>query len=1157
MIPNPPLMPSFPFNGNVMPSTSGAYKGVPFEFGATNPQYNTNFQPDLGNAFSFNVHHLQAEDLQAFNPNNQLGPSLIEKFEVFSLFHDFPQEIQDKIFECMFPGPRTEHLGLLVHESYGRRQEYRVELPITLLICQRSRYITFLRYTIIERPKKIQNARKIYGFHVTKIYGTENITQPRPLCIGPHDTLAISADIPKWALKQTLEWLEYLDMKIPGGLKSIKYLELRDNHTKSTNFLEDAVALSNVIGSFDFSPLLPSIFTNGILDKFSSLEKLTLTNVEKNGKNRHALNEEERVFLWYMIADHLDKTTGLGEKRFVETENIEIKEYERVQGKNLGLDNNVFSIFTTTAFTDFEVSRAYHPGRDLDQASNVNDSVARQSKPRRKQSANVYHNSSIQPDPFIRNDVDHLLVDPRALVASVERVFGDYRGYIQVNVSPNISPKLNFGRNRDHMTAAIPFDNASRHHDSRDRQAHLSTSVYGFMGFQNNRSPLGESSTVLALAIYSNINPVTTPDPSRMFAHPRSAQITNSALTNTTNHGHIGASSNSSALSQHPIATLQPSQGNMSAFEDIRQLQKEHPRPFDLGYAPESGTKPMEPQEPEGYGYGQNGSFGYYKKNSYKFPAKRITLQEQQKITDRLNEMINVTNTKRQQLRNLLIMTGPADKDSDVRFELLSQVTPVIDFQRLKKEFRLRKKCDWQQHGDEKTAEENQDPASGRFSTEPFQESITEATESLDQQGIEAISSSSVDMIGDSETTVLAIACEIQESWKCRRYADYVEPAVGSMQRYAERAINPIFTGVSLIPKDQSRLRDLTADERRNCLRAAWELLQKAMATAIVPDQLRVLYHMFQDCSPSPTSGLSYPSGKHSHVLLKKCDDLKIFLKFPVEIQRMIFVFMFPGGRSEPIDFTTHPTQRRAGEQNIELPITLRICKVSREVTQQHYTIVHKPVGKGIPERKFYGKVYNKSGADPEKLSYPRPFCYNPEIDTLCISYDFRAPKVSKQICKDWYDKVHDALMNNRALRYVGLKGVRFLDVRDVLVRLPINQSDISWFLPTVYADGFLSRFENLHKLFFTSAGCCAWQNGHTIIDSPEKAQLFKDKVTKYLKDTKDAHGGIVAEKNLIVRQYEEPQGKCALATWQPKEWRDFEEEFISKMATHVPNNMK
>ncbi|APA15250.1 predicted protein [Sclerotinia sclerotiorum 1980 UF-70] len=334
MIPSPTVMPSFPLNGNVVPPTTRAYNGVPFDLGATIPRYDRTSQPDLGNTFADNVHQFGV-DVRTFDAGSKLGPILLEEFEVFCIFHYFPQEIQDMIFECMFPGPRTEHLGLLVHESYGRRQEYRVELPITLFIYQRSRYITFLRYVIIERPKQIQNARKIYGFHVTKMRGAGNITQPRLLCIGPHDTLAISEDIPKWALKQTLEWLQYLDLKIPGGLKSIKHLELRDSHTKSTNFLDDAVALSNVVGFLDFTPLLPSIFTNGILDKISSLQKLTLTNVEKNGKNRHAFNEE-RVFLWYMIADYLDKTTGLGEKRFVETENIEIKRFKRVQGRKLG-----------------------------------------------------------------------------------------------------------------------------------------------------------------------------------------------------------------------------------------------------------------------------------------------------------------------------------------------------------------------------------------------------------------------------------------------------------------------------------------------------------------------------------------------------------------------------------------------------------------------------------------------------------------------------------------------------------------------------------------------------------------------------------------------------------------------------------------------------
>ncbi|APA15251.1 hypothetical protein sscle_14g100210 [Sclerotinia sclerotiorum 1980 UF-70] len=39
--------------------------------------------------------------------------------------------------------------------------------------------------------------------------------------------------------------------------------------------------------------------------------------------------------------------------------------------------DNEFSVFTTTKFTELEISQAYFPGDGLDQASNVNDGVAR------------------------------------------------------------------------------------------------------------------------------------------------------------------------------------------------------------------------------------------------------------------------------------------------------------------------------------------------------------------------------------------------------------------------------------------------------------------------------------------------------------------------------------------------------------------------------------------------------------------------------------------------------------------------------------------------------------------------------------------------------------------------------------------------------------
>lgn len=83
------------------------------------------------------------------------------------------------------------------------------------------------------------------------------------------------------------------------------------------------------------------------------------------------------------------------------------------------------------------------------------------------QTTNVYHKSSTQTDPLVQNDVDHMLVNPRALAASVEGIIGDYTGHIQVNVSPNISTKPKVGRSRDNMAVTVPSEKPQdRYHES-------------------------------------------------------------------------------------------------------------------------------------------------------------------------------------------------------------------------------------------------------------------------------------------------------------------------------------------------------------------------------------------------------------------------------------------------------------------------------------------------------------------------------------------------------------------------------------------------------------------------------------------------------------------------------------------------------------------
>lgn len=149
-----------------------------------------------------------------------------------------------------------------------------------------------------------------------------------------------------------------------------------------------------------------------------------------------------------------------------------------------------------------------------------------------------------------------------------------------------------------------------------------------------------------------------------------------------------------------------------------------------------------------------------------------------------------------------------------------------------------REKCAWMKHSGTITTEHDRNLAAVINVVDPPPETINK---------------SKVDFSNASETTILALACKIQddEPWKRRRFRGYVEPTTGSMQRYAERAISPIFTGVSLIPKNQSLKGKFSVDERRDCLRGVRELLQKAIISPNIPNQLRVLNNMFQVCNPA------------------------------------------------------------------------------------------------------------------------------------------------------------------------------------------------------------------------------------------------------------------------------------------------------------------
>ncbi|KAM0179508.1 hypothetical protein ACHAPC_007993 [Botrytis cinerea] len=256
----------------------------------------------------------------------------------------------------------------------------------------------------------------------------------------------------------------------------------------------------------------------------------------------------------------------------------------------------------------------------------------------------------------------------------------------------------------------------------------------------------------------------------------------------------------------------------------------------------------------------------------------------------------------------------------------------------------------------------------------------------------------------------------------------------------------------------------------------------------------------------------------HSRDLLDKSSPPMRFQDRPLKLQEIIYKCMFPAGRAAFIDFALSPNCLKPHERLTGLPITMAICKASRKFTKEHYTIV-KRHGEGIRG------VNTKS------------FCFNPEVDTLCISYNFREPwqRSSSDIYDYWYDKVDRKLKKKGALKDVGLQGVKFLDVRDVVTGYPVDTSDISWFLPRLYKNSFLSRFENLERLVFTSAlknepEIYEDEPGGVFLNSLEECEIFWEELAEYLEKQKDSYKGkLVAKERVIVREYEAPQDRRAL----------------------------
>lgn len=341
MISSPPLLssvarlsPPFQMYDNLMPRTADVYNGAPQNFGTTKTHANMTTEPDAGQMYIFQARQFQVPISRVINPNDQPEPSPNPSPPDFPQFQRFPTEVVDLIFIAMFPERQTRHLGLILQDSFGRRKEHMGEWPKTLWICGKSRQVTHLHYRIVNRPDWSSwcaqvNIPQNYG-----IPGRMECYLRKPLCFALLDTFAISEDLPEWTVSPTLSWLDDLDKSVSGGfLASIKRLEVRDNHTKNPKFLEEAenaMKIAEAGGSCDFSAFVPRVFTNGILDKFPNLQKLTLTNIGRNSKVRRCFKEEEWELLRYMISKYLDTTRVAGEDRLRNKEDIKIREYEEI-----------------------------------------------------------------------------------------------------------------------------------------------------------------------------------------------------------------------------------------------------------------------------------------------------------------------------------------------------------------------------------------------------------------------------------------------------------------------------------------------------------------------------------------------------------------------------------------------------------------------------------------------------------------------------------------------------------------------------------------------------------------------------------------------------------------------------------------------------------
>ncbi|KAF8863004.1 hypothetical protein BDZ45DRAFT_722734 [Acephala macrosclerotiorum] len=213
------------------------------------------------------------------DPHKQLYIQLGKDLDKFCLFPKLPAELRVRIWCLMFPRARhvcwdtgygitvdtfkqfygvpEDHpfpIGSRMLESHRNQIKRSLNLPITLCISQESRTDTLRHYGVVFQCD-------IQGFKQDQPQ-----VHDMPFCIDPsHESLWIKyplGDVEEKGWNN--QWLEHLDGKLPGGLASIRCLQVFEIRLRET---------------LDFGSIWGNKASNGRsgLEWFHGLKKITLS----------------------------------------------------------------------------------------------------------------------------------------------------------------------------------------------------------------------------------------------------------------------------------------------------------------------------------------------------------------------------------------------------------------------------------------------------------------------------------------------------------------------------------------------------------------------------------------------------------------------------------------------------------------------------------------------------------------------------------------------------------------------------------------------------------------------------------------------------------------------------------------------------------------